>query len=437
MKTTANGVPRSKGDAQAILTGEPLTLGYRPSLPVTLFWTRNGHFAPYSLWTRVEEMLTHPRVELPYNYYKSGIAHAVFKVKGPNPRVCQFYQDDVKRFWTRGLDQIQHSYDYGWDGLEVCYSKDRSIMKFEGLFDFHPLDCWALTVKNKYCGVAVQNVDGGRNKGKVKLWGPRHWPAKGFWMTHNRRFNRWYGRSQLYGAYRPYLRLADRDGAEEVTDGGFYRFAYRGPFMRYPPQAFRKADGSDDIDYDAAREKSREFTEQAKAGVSVALPNTKDDKGDYLWSIDWPQATMDVKNLMDYVYNLHKEISWGIGVPPELMEASDTGSGWSGRKIPMIGYFMGQLRNARGILWAYRRQIGDPLAMWNYGAAPSDYEIEVSLKVPDEITGADQQAIGMGGGGESVSPVQLALENPSGRSIRLSRQDLQMARLYFDSARSG
>lgn len=398
--TTTVDEPKNEQAAEAALIGPPLTLGYKPSMPVTQFFTRSNAQNIAVLWQRVEEMLCHPHVSLPYGYYKSGIAHAVFEVECDQPKVKEFIQAQVERFWERSLDQVQNVYDYGWLGAEASYRLEKGLLCFDGLSSFYPLDASVLTFQQRYRGIRVQNVEG--SQGKITLWGPRKWPAKGVWFTHNRRFHRWYGRSQLLGALRPYLRLADRDGAEEVVDGGVFRFAYRGPEIRYPPEDFKRKDNGSP-DPNAARNAAREFGEQAKAGASYGLPNTRDAKGEYKWAVNWPTSTLNVSGLLDYNKALKDEISYGIGVPPELIEASETGSGWSGRKVPLIGFYVGQLRNARSILWAFKSQFGDPLVRWNFGPNIM-YDIKVKLKIPDDLAGGDEQGQGEAGAPGDSAP---------------------------------
>jgi hypothetical protein len=67
----------------------------------------------------------------------------------------------------------------------------------------------------------------------------------------------------------------------------------------------------------------------------------------------------------------------GIGVPPELLQASETGSGYSGREIPLEGYFLGQQLNATAIMEAFVRQVVTPLVRWRFGP---DAKFRVKVK---------------------------------------------------------
>lgn len=392
-------VPTNKLEAERALLGKPLTLGYRPQLPG---WTASQYlngFADMQMQADVEAMLRHPHVQEVYGQYKAGITHAEFKVKATSPEIAKFVDAMIRRFWERSLDVAQGAYDYGWGGFEVNYTSENGYLTFQHMDGLSPFDCWALTRNHHYAGVSVNNVPGA--EGKALLWGPSKWPAKGFWFAHNKRWNKWYGRSQLLCAWRPWRRVGGRDGLEECLDGAWYRFGYRGPVIRYPLKAYPKrgtsGESCDSTDYDVARESARQFAEQAKAGVSLALPNTRDAKGEYEWVLEnMDPAPISLGGLLDVVKQVLGEIAYGIGVPPELLEASEVGSGWSGRKVPMLVFYTRMLRNARALVWAWTQQIGLPLVRWNFGKG-AKFEIEVSIKPPQELEPIGQGGQGQGG----------------------------------------
>src|SRR5262249_26181150 len=143
----------------------------------------------------------------------------------------------------------------------------------------------------------------------------------------------------------------------------------------------------------SARDKAREIAENAKAGVSVALPNTRDAEKEYAWQLDWPSQTLNVDGLLNYLDRLEKRIFYGIGVPPELLEASEVGSGYSGRAIPMEGFLAGQQDNVDALVRAWRGQAGAPLVRFNFGEGAW-----YKLKARSLLETKRQQAAGGQGG---------------------------------------
>lgn len=415
-----NGIPDSnsvdapqtqKEAAEELSAPLPLTLGYKPSFAGMLLATEgDGRFPSGQMLCDVERMVVHPDCKLPYGYYKAGISSVKFKVKAGTTAQAEFVHKFFTRLWHRSVKQLQLCYDYGWSAHEIIYEMEQGLLCFTGLRDLHPLDSWALTKMGQYQGFSVRGVlwqSSNRigRKGDVRLWGPGRWPAKGLWLTHDNRWHRWYGRSQLIGAWRPWRRLAGRDGAEDVIDGGIYRFAYCGPVVRFPSQDFRKKGTSGDLDFDAARNESRQFAEQAKAGVSSAWPSDRDQHGNYKWDLEWPKTVLDVSPLLEYEGNLQRQISRGVGVPPELFEASETGSGWSGRKIPLLGFYTQQVDEARALVWQAKQQIADPLLRWNFG--PHAWcDVEVEIDMPEALAGGEKGAGGAPGAGAAPPPEQ-------------------------------
>jgi hypothetical protein len=399
-------VPSTPTEALRRLTGDPVSLGYRPNLPLLGWWAGDGTRPNYQqLLLDVEAMLFHPRVKIALDYYKSGVANAKFKVRASTEEVGEFALRMLRRFWQRSREQADRRYEYGRAGFEVCYEEQEGHLTFAQLIDFFPLDCHVLTAAGKYAGVRIRS--GGNaglagtasRRGRLDLWGPGFgWPSKGLWLTHNKRYHRWYGLTQLYGAWRPWRRLAGRDGAEEIIDGGVYRFAYAGPVMHYPAEDYKN---QQDGNYQGARDRAREFVENAKAGVSVAFPLGIDDKGQPVrkWLLDWPQHVLNVSGLLEYDAYLQKLISLGIGVPPELLEASETGSGYSGRAIPMEAFLTRQQVNAEDLTQEIAHQIILPLVWWNFGREHW-FEFEVQSLLETRQQGKLSGPSGAPGGAE-------------------------------------
>ena len=392
-------VPKNEDDAVKILT-TPQLLEYHPERHEWLDALQEGGRFPGMglMLLDVGKMVVHPDVFTPYNYFKAGISNCKFKVRAGSQDQATFVHNLFTRVWKNDLDSLQLSYDYGWLGSEVLYRLKKGYLYYDTVANAHPLDCWALTHKGRYVGFSVTSSTGSIKNSSYEidkaLWGPyTALPPKGLWIVHNKRWDRYYGISQLYPAWIPYRRLASRNGAIEVVDGGIYRLAYQGPIVRYPPEDFVRPGGGDEAsDRDQSRRLASQMGEKVKAGASYALPNTRDQQGNYKWDISFPsaQGVLNVEPLLSYETHLCKQISRGVGVPPELIEAGESGSGWSGRKIPLLGFFQAQVRIARALVKQIVRQIALPLLKFNYGGS-AWCEVEVELDLPAAVSGEQQQ----------------------------------------------
>jgi hypothetical protein len=430
---------------QENLTGDPLTEGYRPTIPE---WTFDGDMMPqFWLIRDIERMLIHPMVRNALNYFKSGISGAQFwgganplnpddqmglPVCAENPQVGEFVLEQCNRFWDRGVPKIQGGYDYGWIGSENLFVDDYGQLKWDDLHQFAPRDAHILTQDSKPVGVRIKNIREAKNEravnGAVDLWlASRDVPAKGLWYAHDPRYHIYYGQSQLFGAWRPWRRLGWKDGAETVIDTGVYRFGFSGPIGRYPEEAVQTAQpmvpgtalDSQGRPRRWARDVMRQICEQIKAGAAVGLPSGKyptEQGGDYKWGIEWPDHTIDVDGLINYAKYLQDQISYGVGVPPELLQAGETGSGYSGRQIPLESFLAAQQKIADAILRLFVAQVLAPLVRWNFGDVRWDVKVKSLLETKNKMKQVqqDKQTTNAGNAAAPPTPEQFAAQNKPG-----------------------
>lgn len=396
---TADAPPVDMNHVAEVLQDEA-TLGYRPVMPLEAMWLAGGDMPQITLRRDIEFMQFHPVVMTALEYYKSGIAGAEFwggpdhlnplndmgKPISADPRVSEFVLAHCERFWQRGVPVLQEGgYPYGWAAGEHMYKDSNGMMVWDHLKDFHPNDAFILTLKYQPIGVRVKNI---REKQPVDLWfASEAIPAKACWYAHRPRFTQFYGRSQLMGAWRPWRRLGWRDAVEQVIDAAIYRAGYKGPVVRHPKEDMQTAkagipattlDGAGNPRR-SARDVARQLVEWAKAGAGFTLSseNYPDSQGGgKKWDIEWADHVMDVSPLIEAARYLEDQIMLGIGVPPELVKAGGTGSGYSGRSIPREAFLDQQQRVADAMLQIFVEQVVRPLVLWNFGDIP----FEVSCK---------------------------------------------------------
>ncbi len=396
------------------LVGEA-TVGYRPQIPLEALWGSGvGDMPQITLRRDIEFMQMHPIVMIALEYYKSGIAGAEFwggpdhanpdNTKGkpisPDPRVAEFVLAHVERFWQRGMPLLQEGgYPHGWAAGEHMYKDNRGMMVWSHLKDFHPNDAFILTgaqdtpLAYQPLGVRVKNI---REKQPVDLWFAfGAIPAKACWYPHRPRFNQFYGRSQLMGAWRPWRRLGWRDAVEQVIDAAVYRAGYKGPVVRHPPEDMQTAqqgvpttvkDGAGNPRR-SSRDVARQIVEWAKAGAGFTLSSAQyptAQGGGLKWDIEWPDHVMDVSPLITAAQYLEDQIMLGIGVPPELVKPGGTGSGYSGRSVPREAFLDGQQRVADAMLQIFVEQVVKPLVLWNFGDVPFEVSCKPLLKTQAE-----------------------------------------------------
>ncbi len=446
LQPSTNGTPQaSQGIADKLV--EVLTEGYKPALPSWAYALDSwSYMLPIYLYAEIEVMRIHPVIRNALRYFKSGLAGAAFE--GPkgldgnpkpisqNPAVAEFVMSMCRRFWDRGVPKLQNGYEYGWIAVENIYGERQGgvqdgLLEWEGCKDFHPRDCFLLTQDSRPVGARITNIRSQKASSKpCDLWfSEGAIPAKALWYPHMPRYNPYYGESQLLGAWRPYRRMAAKDAAETVLDGGFYRGSWSGPLVRFPQEDLQAGPGvpnttqsPEGTPYKYARDYAKFMADQAKSGASIGLPSDKyppEMGGDYKWTYEWPENHFNGEPLIVYVEHLIKQCREGVGVPNELIEAAETGSGYSGRAIPLEGFMQQQQEIGGAMLHLFVSQVVKPLVLWNrdyfeqFGSI--DFEVvlanllETKLKMAMNKGGAapgmqaGQQA-GQEGGGQPQQP---------------------------------
>lgn len=403
---SSNGAINESAIAEALQ--EESTVGYRPVMPLESLWLAGGDMPQITLRRDLEFMQMHPVVMIAMEYYKSGIAGAEFwggpdhtnsaneegKPISLNPHVAEFVLAHVERFWQRGMPLLQEGgYPYGWAAGEHIYKEHSGMMVWSYLKDFHPNDAFVLTEKYQPVGIRIKNI---REKQPVDLWfACGAIPAKAAWYPHRPRFNQFYGRSQLIGAWRPWRRLGWRDAVEQVIDAAIYRAGYVGPIVKHPPEDMQTAkSGIPGTQEDSAgnprrsaRDVARQLVEWAKAGAGFTLSSAQyppTQGGGPKWGIEFPDHVMDVRPLIEAARHLEDHIMLGIGVPPELVKAGGTGSGYSGRSIPREAFLEGQQHIANAMLQIFVEQVVKPLVLWNFGDVPFEVSCRSLLKTQSD-----------------------------------------------------
>lgn len=418
--TGTNGQPPE--DHLSEVLQDELTVGYRPQTPTEAMWLANQVMPQLTIRRDIEFMLIHPIVSIAMEYYKSGISGAEFwggpdhqnpdnergKPISPDQRVSEFVLAHCERFWQRGVPLIQEGgYSYGWGSGEYIYKDVKGMLVWSHMKDFHPNDAHILTLDYQPVGVRVKNIKG---KSYVDLHlGSESIPAKACWYPHRPRFNQFYGRSQLLGAWYPWRRLAWRDGTEQVIDAAVYRAGYCGPIVGHPQEDMptsqqgvpaTRVDGAG-IARRSARDVAMQMIEYAKAGAGFTKPTAKypqSQGGGDKWTIEFPEHVMDVGPLINEAKYLEDQIMLGIGVPPELVKASDTGSGYSGRSIPREAFLDGQQKVADAMLQMFVEQVLKPLVRWNFGDVPFEVSCKSLLKSQSEDKQGEGKEQGKGQG---------------------------------------
>lgn len=343
---------------------EHLTYAYKPQLPIYGF--RDEYWNGPEFYFDIEAMLQDDIIKTPLDNVKSALSHMQVQAKGSSTRVVQFLLDEWTKFKELYVPAVQHpGYSYGWMGAEPVYAVEQGKLVLDEFHDFAPRDVQPLVRDNSIVGVQVNNL----SEGTASLPGSdKGYPAKGFWYAHRAVYGRHYGQSQIRSAWKPWRRVTGRDGLEEVMDIAIHRYGTGNVVVRAPIKDIKANNQPPGQTRQSTMERAREMAESIKAGGAIAMPsNFHPGTNTPEWDIDSFQPDMKLSELINGADYFEKKCSKAIGFPPELLEAAETGSGFSGRMIPLQGFLMAQQPAAQGIFYAWFKQIGEPLVRWNFG----------------------------------------------------------------------
>ena len=325
-------------------------------------------------WQDVLRMQRDPQIRMGKRILCAPLYSATWTIDAATPVVKHFVHQTFTRIWARALNKILRFLDYGHCAGETDYSvsdRDQTV-QFEQLNEFHPLDCvpmrWPAT--NELAGVHVRNVRyRSDHQGEVTLA-----PPNSFWAAHEAEYGQFYGHSIYEGAWEPWWEKRARHGATDIRRLWFLKNAYNGGIIRHPAGQTEVADGVFMSNQDIARE----LIEKLETGGILVMPSARHGPdGDFLWVYEPPKENGKLEGLLEYIHTLDKEILIGMGVPPEVLEAAEVGSGWSGRSVPFKILFSTLDQVLAEVMDAADDQICRPLVEANFGTSPrAEYEIK-------------------------------------------------------------
>lgn len=396
--------------------GKRQTAGYQPAV-MGSGWTSFIDGRPRFSLSQVPRMLDDPQVQFTLRILRSPLASVQFKIASANSQVAKFVEIQAKKIWQKSIAKLAGFFEYGYAAGEVTYSTEQGLIVFDAFHDVHPLDAKPLQFRGgpqhgQVAGVRVRSSagqsgvspgDGGREgdgqektaAGVVDLM-----PPHAFWFAGETRYGSLFGTPRLKGMFEPWLEKSGRNGAKQSRQQWYHKNAYRGGMMRYPDGVTDFGDASTGPQLRNNQDIAREIVEKFENGGVLTLPNDRDVNGDYKWTFEPPATHGDAAGLRDYPKDLDREILIGGGVPPELVEASTVGSGYSGRAIPAQVFFTSMDEVVSLLADAINNQIIAWLVRVNFGKVRYDIRpVSLAEKVMEDPEKA-KQMLGAGGGGQ-------------------------------------
>lgn len=419
-----------QGIDMSALAGAAITAGYQSGYSSLPAWAWGD--AP--IWMsaqQIDRMMLDPTIRMGIRALTGPMHAAKFEVSGSAEDMVKAYAlAQMRSLWSHA-GKIVRAVVWGWAPNEVLYSRDADtgMVSISGLKDIHPWDAFVLTYGGRYAGIDVDgNADlpNSQKDGRPTLPG-----VTGLWVTHDAQFGGWYGRSRLRGAWRAWEALNRRaDGLYASQTLAGYKYAYRGETAHVIGINQKFTDGPYSGRYygDVVRQQ----LESKRNGAVAVMPRDKD--GRRIVEIDPPDVMNEPKVLEGAIRKMEDLILMSLGVPPEVIRAADTGSGYSGRSIPMMVLYDAINEILSEIVSQCVERLIIPLTELAFG--PVDIKLTVKrLEVPadsDKIKSesdtsmvSGQPAAGDGGGMAD----RIARQTSMSLSLAAAQRDVKAGRV--------
>lgn len=327
-------------------------------------WRRNP---PFHRFTHVPAMQREPRLSLGMDVLK-GMATSLPKfwindgcpIDRPS-ETKQFVMKQLEKFWVGGAPHMMDCMDWGWAGGETIYEHTDDGLEFSHFQKFRAQDMRPVTMAGRLIGLELQH-----NAQKRYLGG-----HQAFWTVHRRDYHPWWGRSKYESAYIPWNELYDEFGAMDMRRVFFYKYAFQGHIIRHPNEMVKDPETGMMRN---ARTVAKKAIENHRSGAVFTLPSDVDPVSNkYKWDVEAVPAVTGSAEVIEYIKNLRREMTEGLGLSEEVFQAAETGSGFSGRKIPETAVRAIMTQVVYWLIHDADRQIFQPLCRMR--GLSTDYEI--------------------------------------------------------------
>lgn len=399
---TANGTPAAKKKFLRNPTG-----AYRPGGAWWGYPSAVLDGQPWFTWLDVPRMLRDPQVRFVERMWRAPFQRVKWRVRADSPRVARFVGHTLRRFWRNSLPKIlsrYFRYGYGPGGAEFACRK--GLVRLDRVRAVEPRDArplvWAAgRGRGKPAGFTL-GANGGSpyappddRPGAVWVSAPH-----AFWFAGYGEYSPWFDCPPIAGMFEPWVEKRGRNGAVHSRRLWYRKCAYSGGTL-YHPDGTTNVGSDESPQYRNNQDLARELLDYAEAGDTKTFFNDKhpDGQGGYAWDYHPPEGRPDVAGVREYPQDLDREMLVGAGIPPEVLEAAEVGSGWSGRLIPLMGFLGGVDELAGLVIEAADVGWMRHLVRVNFGRAW--YEVEPQ-SLAEEV---QQQAKGGKGGTEGPNPL--------------------------------
>jgi hypothetical protein len=346
---------------------------------------RIDELPPFTLHI-AELMRFDPQVRIGLGARNGLLMAAEVDVTGPDAAVVAWVQHQWNALYSGSAHQLLRAKLYGFLPFEVVYRRAAGgpfagLLEIDRLIDHPPRDVRLLMRGDQIVGFEeMQNAERGMRNGagfpsstpQSAIHNPQSFLAPAALVcTFDSDCGNPYGCALLARAYPAWYEKWMPGGAKRTLRLRMVKDAYIGDILWYPPNQYVELSDGRQVSW---RDLSREIVESRTSGGAMTLPLLRDSLGNKLIDYTPPQGVAGHTQIFNWKRDLDLEIWKALEVPPEIIQASSSGSGYSGRWIPFAVALSAVHQELVELVRCVDRDILRPIAQLNFGRQPQ-YEI--------------------------------------------------------------
>ncbi len=348
-----------------LLRRTPITADHRPP-PSPTVALRADELPPFDLNT-AELMRFDPQVRIGIGARNGILMQAEVDITGPHADEVRWIREQWRCIWHTSAHVLLKAKLYGFLPCEVMY-REMYGGEFDGLIGFdrleprHPRDARPLVRNGRIAGFGLRLKD----EKSVNVMAPKALVA-----TYEGEFGNPYGCALLERAYPAWHEKWTDGGAKKLLRLRMVKDAYIGDIFWYPPDTEAELPTGQTMLW---RDLAKEIVDARCSGGAMTLPLLLDNDGNRLLDYTPPQSTGGMTQIFNWKKDVDQDIWKSLEVPPEVIEAYQRGSGYSGRTVPLMVCISAVQMELNELVGAVDRDILQPIAQLNFGRPPQ-YEL--------------------------------------------------------------
>jgi hypothetical protein len=346
---------------------------------------RIDELPPFTLHT-AELMRFDPQVRIGLGARNGLLMAAEVEVTAGDERLQAWVQHQWNALWHGSAHELLRAKLYGFQPFEVAYRRAATgphagLIEVERLVDVHPKEARLLMADDKLVGFEIDSrsrLPGGTSPdlaststSRSDSAGRTYLAPQALVVTFDAECANPYGCALLARAYPAWWEKWMPGGAKRTLRLRMIKDAYIGDILWYPNNQFVQTPDGREVSW---RDMSREIVQSRASGGAMTLPLIRDSQGNKLLDYTPPQGVSGYTQIFQWKKDLDLEIWKALEVPPEIIQASSSGSGYSGRWIPFAVALSAVHQELVEVIRAVDRDILRPIAWLNFGREPQ-YDI--------------------------------------------------------------